>query len=89
MRNPNSDLYVVRDKTAMEVGDIFHAKNDAVAIRQYEHMFQNAPHAKRTDYQLLKIGSMNHEALNILIYEEAKDITPELVSADGQHPCEV
>ena len=88
-RDYHVNLYTIRDRMADETGNLFEAVNDAVAIRQYKHLLNQNPHAKSEDYQLLKLGSYNNKRISLVACGAPVDITPELVSADGQHPCEV
>lgn len=48
------ELYVVRDKVARDVGPVFEAKNEAVAVRSYKSML--ASHKFPEDFQLHRIG---------------------------------
>lgn len=53
-------LYVIFDKVAEESGPIFEAKNDAVAIRNYQNLvFKD--NVKHDDYKLLFVGVMDHD----------------------------
>jgi len=86
MKEPHVYLYTIRDKVANEAGDIFSARNDGVACRSFNKLLSENTYAKKTDYQLLKLGSYNYEAVTILIYDEVEDITPSELIQRSEFP---
>ena len=55
------NLYAVYDRVAEESGPIFDAKNDGTAARAARDLVMNAKGARPHEYQLLKLGTIDHE----------------------------
>ena len=55
------NLYVIYDRVAQESGPVFEAKNDGIAVRQMRNVLSENPASKPLEYQLLKVGTINHE----------------------------
>lgn len=53
-------LYTIYDKRAEESGPLFQAKNDAVALRNYESLLAREE-VKETEYKLLCVGLFDNE----------------------------
>lgn len=59
-----TNLYAIRDRGAEETGPLFHAKNNAVAMRQFQQITKDIPHA--AEMVLLLIGSFDHDTTNLV-----------------------
>lgn len=57
-------LYVIYDKIAEKSGPIFHADNDAVAIRGYNRLVNNGE-IEPEDYQLMCVGEYDDRTMDI------------------------
>ena len=55
------NMYVVYDRVAEESGPIFEAKNDGTAARAARDLVASAKGAKAHEFQLLKLGTIDHE----------------------------
>lgn len=55
------NLYVIFDRVAEESGPIFEAKNDGTAARAARDLVASAKGAKAHEFQLLKLGTIDHE----------------------------
>ncbi|HEX2956326.1 MAG TPA: hypothetical protein VHO70_05825 [Chitinispirillaceae bacterium] len=51
-------IYVIQDVIADEVGPLFEAKNDLVALRQYSQIVEKN-NLKTNEFRLLMIGTVN------------------------------
>lgn len=58
-------IYTIFDKVAMESGPLFEAKNDGVAQRQYSQFMETIQKQDKTEFKMLKLGSINHETNQI------------------------
>lgn len=76
-----TEMYVVYDKIAQESGQLFHAKNDAVAARSYAKQLRQQERPE--DFQLLKIGSFDHDTARASMLEVPEEI---FVSVRPQAP---
>lgn len=63
MRNK---LYVIYDGVAEESGPVFEAKNDGIALRNFERTVADSPY--REDYSLVCVGSIEHNTSIIEAY---------------------
>lgn len=68
-----AQIYVIYDRVAMESGPIFEARNDGVAFRQYSAVVQRAKGANAEEYQLLKLGEIDHDT-NVISPCDAEEI---------------
>lgn len=57
-------LYTIRDKVADEAGPIYQAKNDAIAVRQFNNLMANQQ-VDVVDYALYCVGEFDTEAMTI------------------------
>lgn len=55
------NLYVIYDRVAQESGPVFEAKNDGIAVRQMRNVLSENPASKPLEYQLLNVGTIDHE----------------------------
>lgn len=55
------NLYVIFDRVAEESGPIFEAKNDGTAARAARDLVATAKGARAHEFQLLKLGTIDHE----------------------------
>ena len=69
------NLYVVFDRMAQESGPVFEAKNDPVAARQTRALIAQAPGANILEFQLLKLGTIDHETNAIEALGAPLDVT--------------
>jgi hypothetical protein len=67
-----TELYTFYDRVAQQCGPVFHARNEADAIRTFMKSFEEKP--ERNDFELLHIGAYDHDSGKII----AEDI-PEMV----------
>lgn len=58
-----TNMYTVYDKVAMESAVIFHAKHDAVAMRDFANVMRRRENPE--DFQLLKLGVYDHDTMKI------------------------
>lgn len=70
--------YAIKDVVANEFGPIFYAKNDDVALRQYQHLQQKNEFAI-DEYKLFFLGSIHDDRGLIDIPSSPVEITPEKV----------
>lgn len=56
-------IYTIRDKVAEEVGPLFQAKNDAVAIRQFKQLVKDSENPE--EYELLCLGDFNDQTIEL------------------------
>jgi len=54
-------LYSIKDRVAAEFGPVFLAKNDAVALRQFENTKEQNRGMREEDFQLAYLASMDTE----------------------------
>jgi len=54
-------LYVINDNIALESGPVFEAKNDAVAMRNYQQLVLKTAGIQPGDFSLYRVGEINHE----------------------------
>ena len=54
-------MYSIFDKKAIEYGPIFFAKNDAVAVRQFNNFMHGESILYPDDYALYKVGDFDTE----------------------------
>ena len=52
-------IYTIFDKIASEAGPLFCAKNDAVAIRNFNNLMKADPSVNISDFTLLKVGEFD------------------------------
>lgn len=57
-------MYVIYDRLAEEAGPIFHARNDAVAYRSYDHHISTS-RLNPDEYDLYYVGLYNAEIMLI------------------------
>lgn len=74
------EIYTIYDVVAMESGPLFEAKNDAVALRQYQTIVQKNGIDPR-DFQLRHVGTLDSERSRIFAEDEFQivnglDISP-------------
>lgn len=69
------NLYVILDRVAQESGPVFEAKNDAVAARQARNLVEQARGANALEFQLLRLGSIDHETNAITTLPAPMDVT--------------
>lgn len=51
------ELYVIRDVVADDVGPVFQAKNEGVALRQYRNVLKDLnPAISRHEFELWRVG---------------------------------
>jgi len=51
------ELYVIRDVTADDVGPVYQAKNEGVALRQYRNVLKDLnPNISRDEFELWRVG---------------------------------
>lgn len=66
-------LYVVHDRLAEEVGPIFEARNDAVALRNFRKLMEsNRPE----EYKLLRLGVFDHDAVKFDLLSVPEEVLP-------------
>lgn len=58
-------LYCVYDSVACEAGPVWTAKNDGIAVRQYQHLLKSEG-VNSGDYTLYCIGLYNSENLEVI-----------------------
>ena len=58
-----TNIYTIRDKVAEEVGPLFQAKNDAVAIRQFKQLIKDSENPE--EYELLCLGDFNDQTIEL------------------------
>ena len=62
-------LFTIYDKIAGESGPLFEAKNEQVAIRQYDQLIsQQEDILSKDDFQLMCVGEYDHETMDLLNY---------------------
>jgi hypothetical protein len=89
-------LYTVYDKVAEEAGPVFQAKNDGVALRNFQGILQSQ-HLNPDDYKLIYLADydsegkgfptpvgISHESpmYQFIMPQDFKEITPNKVAAD-------
>lgn len=70
------NLYVVYDRIAEESGPVYEAKNDGVAVRKYLQMLEKSA-VRLSDYQLLCVGSIDHESNKLTAFDSPSIIAIE------------
>lgn len=63
---PKMGIYAIRDSVAEESGPLFVAKNDAVALRQYDALLRDADPKHKDEYELLCVGEYNSDEGTVL-----------------------
>lgn len=56
-------LYTIQDIIAQENGPVFTAKNDAVAMRNYNGLLNEVPEIDKNNYKLYRVGEFNTESI--------------------------
>lgn len=54
-----TNVYTIRDVVANESGPLFEAKNDGVAVRQFDRLVKDLDH--KDEYVLLCVAAYDHE----------------------------
>lgn len=54
-------LYVIRDKVSQQSGFIMEAKNNGVAMRNFQRTIDSDPSLNPEEFSLWKIGEWDHE----------------------------
>lgn len=67
-----TNLYAIRDRAAEETGPLFHAKNNVIAMRQFEQITKNEPYS--ADMDLLLIGSFDHDTTRLVVLSEPEKV---------------
>lgn len=67
-----TNLYCIRDVAAEDSGPIFHAKNNAVAVRNYQQMMKDTPYSG--DYKLLLLGSYDSDRTLIVLLSLPEEV---------------
>lgn len=70
-------LYTIYDRKAQTSGPIFAVANDAVGQRSYSNLLAQVPRDQLVDYQLLRLGVWDPEAVAIKLEDVPVDVTPE------------
>lgn len=65
-------IYAIRDKLAKETGPLFEAKNDDVAMRNFDQVVQKT--GKSEEFLLIGFGSIDHESDDIELYDKSEVI---------------
>ena len=68
-------LYTIFDRLAEQSGPVFEAANDAVANRQYKSLMDGANVGQPQEYQLFKIGYLEHGTCVLEPISPAVDVT--------------
>ena len=68
-------IYAIRDFVAHESGPLFEAKNDEVALRQFDRLVKDSEN--RNDFELFCVGSYDHES-DILLPQTYRPVVPTL-----------
>lgn len=63
-----NQIYTIYDRVAEETSPLVEAKNDSIAIRQWNHVMADNPNSGQ--YDLLCIGSMDTETVKLTAYEK-------------------
>jgi len=58
------NLYTVFDVIADEAGPLFEAKNDRVAVRQYQNLLSQS-RLDASEYKLYQVGVFNHDSMEL------------------------
>lgn len=56
-------LYTIQDIIAQENGPVFTAKNDAVAMRNYNALLNDVPEIDKNNYKLYRVAEFNTESI--------------------------
>ncbi len=67
-----TELYTFYDKVAEQCENVWHARNEADAIRTYINRFKERDDAE--DFSLLHLGVMEHDEAKIYLEDIANDI---------------
>lgn len=63
-RDPNCiGLYVVRDIIADDIGPVFQAKNDGVAVRSFRGLLKDVVNID--EYELIRIGHLERDTMKL------------------------
>ncbi len=60
------NLYTIFDTVAKTAGPIWTAQNDEVAIRNFNYHLKEAHVASPEDFIVYRLGSFNHETLELI-----------------------
>jgi len=71
-----TNIYTIYDKTAQESGPLLNAKNDGVALRQFQQATAKA--IDSSDYTLLFLGTFDHETNVIELADIVDEVAPNL-----------
>lgn len=82
-----NNCYVIYDRTAEESGPVFEAKNDGIALRNFQLMLEDKPFAE--DYVLLCVGSIDHDTSVITGTLDPREVVPRVSMADDMGNEEV
>lgn len=82
-----NQVYVIYDRTAEESGPVFEAKNDGVALRNFQMMVKDKPFSE--DYVLLHIGEIDHGTSVMRGTLDPREVIPTVSMADDLGPEEV
>lgn len=74
-------LYTIYDRKAVECGPLYEAKNDAVAMRQYNQIMEKSV-VDRNEFELYYLGEINQETMDITL--EKYKVTEFLEVKDGE-----
>jgi len=77
-------IYTIRDVIAELVAPPFMARNRGQAIRQYHHMFSQAPLIKPDDYVLLHVADMNEETGEMQLIIPVQVVPTNYMPRDGE-----
>ena len=74
-----TNIYTIRDRLAEEVGPLFQAKNDFVAVRQFKQLVKDSENPQ--DYELLCLGWFDDQMIEIVTAGQVKvvDINKEVI----------
>jgi hypothetical protein len=68
-----TNLYVVRDHAMEQSWNIAEAKNDTVALREFQKLMKDREYAE--DFKLMRIGSYDHD-LDKGVFHDAVEVSP-------------
>lgn len=75
-----NQLYVIYDRVAMESGPVFEAKNDGVALRNFQKFMEGKPYPD--DFVLMHTGEIDHETNVISGDLMGREVTPTVGMVD-------
>lgn len=73
------NLYTIYDRLAEDAGPIFCAKNNAVALRQYNRLLDEYL-SDQSHFKLYLLGIFNTESMQILVIAEPEEVQNEKAS---------